>query len=169
MCPGPCCHTSCASSFRILPPFCCPLTRWAQCRKTISRAKHERARERWISQRLCCCAEFSQLFLNFHLLLPSPCLLPAPQMRLQSAGAPRAGHLWHQHLFLRILTQGKSCGLERERWYPLVTAEQAILLKPGPCCCFPGWKMPWQGSGVDVAVASTGETPSSRQGASQSN
>ena len=75
----------------------CPLTRWAQCSRRTSRAKHEKARERWISQRLCRCAEFSQLFLNFHLLLPSclACLLPAPQQCLEAAGAPRGGHLPH--------------------------------------------------------------------------
>lgn len=79
--PAPCGHTSCASStssFMILQPLYCPLIRWAQCRRRASRAKHERARERWISQTLCRCAEFSQLFLKFHLLLPSVCPLPVP-------------------------------------------------------------------------------------------
>lgn len=156
-------------------PLRCPLTHWAQCRRRTSRAKHGRARERWISQRLCCCAEFSQLFLNFYLLLPSSCPLPAPHQHLESAGAPRAGHLRYagtsptSTFSWGFLTQGKSCGLERERCYPLVTAKQVILLKPGACCHFPGWKLPLQDAGTDVAAASAGETPSSRQDASQRN
>lgn len=71
--------------------------------------------------------------------------------------------------FLEVLTQGRSCGLERERCYPLVTAEQVILLKPGVCCCSAGWKLPLLGAGADVPVASTGEIPSIRQGANQPN
>lgn len=60
------------------------------------------ARERWISQRLYWCAEFSQLFLNFLRLL-SPCPLPAPQHLVHPTQAPLLG----------AFTQSKSCGFER--------------------------------------------------------
>lgn len=105
----------------------------------------------------------------FTFSLPSACPSAAPGVRRCPQGRSSLTCWYNHHLFLRFLTQGKSCGLERVRCYPLVTAEQVILLKPGACCHFPGWKLPWQGAGADVAFVSAGETPSSRQAASQPN
>lgn len=59
------------------------------------------ARERWISQRLCWCVEFSQLFLNCLCLLSS-CPLPAPQHLVHPTRAP-----------LLEVFNTKSCGFER--------------------------------------------------------
>lgn len=71
----PCGHISCASNLRILLLPTHPLSsvggRGLPQPSMI-------ARERWISQRICWCAQFSHLFLNFLLLLSS-CPLPAPQ------------------------------------------------------------------------------------------
>lgn len=106
---------------------------------------------------------------SFSLPYACPSAVPGVSRCPQGRTSLTCWYIPHQHHFLRFLKQGKSCGFERERHYSLVTAEQVFLLKPGVCCCFPGWKLPLHGAGADMAVASTGEAPPSRQGASQPN
>lgn len=162
MCWAPCGHTSCAWSFRILHPSAAHSPTELSVGEGLlepsmrqqGEGKYPRDSAAVLDPDSC-----SRIFI-FSFLLLALCLPSA---------APGVSRYIPQQFCFKVLTQDKACGLERERYCPLVTAEQVILFKPGACSHFPGWKLPLQSAGADAAVTSTGETPFSKQGARQPN